>query len=123
MKKFLFLSTFACLCFAQQHQSPKQLSGLKAYMNTDTCLKLVTDPICMPTSLISYYIHNACNLSCPYACVVGTCIACTGLYLATDGDDQQYNYCSVKALAAIKNGLFTAFPCIAPCQTVKKKTE
>ena len=34
----------------------------------------------------------------------------------------KFDYLSIRALAAMKNGLFTVFPCMAPFESVTKKT-
>lgn len=125
MKLLLAFLSLMCCAHAQHHEAPKQLNSFKSCLDTQTYLKVISDPICIPAGTMTWCAYSACNLSCPYSCVAGTCIAGAALWWATDADTLQYNYYSVKALAAIKNGLVTAFPCITscPCQTIKKKTE
>lgn len=116
----LFIAFFSFIT-AQEYQAPLQLSSLASISHKIT--KIVTDPICAPTTVISCCTHYACEVPCPHAVGVGFVGSCLGLYFATNVDIAHVDYYSLNALAALKNGILTAFPCMQPRKLVKKKTE
>ena len=122
----LFLTfSFTSIC-AQQCQAPTQLiAALRSQVDTQTCLKVIADPMCVPTAAIACCAYNVCPLPYPYACALGlgAGASCACLAWATEADASKFNYYSIKALAAFKTGILTLFPCMQNAKSLTKKTE
>lgn len=107
-------------------EPPKQKNALGSYMNSESFLKVCTDPLCAPTALIACCTYNVCNLPYPYACALGGGVSCGFLAWATEADSSKFQYYSIKTLAALKNGFVTLFPCMQDptlVTLIKQKTE
>ena len=121
----LFLAcSFTSIC-AQQYQVPKQLiAALRSQVDTQTCLKVMADPMCVPTAAIACCTYNVCpSLPYPYACALGAGASCACLAWATEADESKFNYYSIKALAALKTGILAIFPCMQNAKSLTKKKE
>lgn len=123
-KKLIILVFFCATATAQQYEAPKQLSScLRSDIGTKQCLKLIADPCYVPTAMVTYLTYNVCNLPYPYACAVGASTTCACIAWTTEADENKFNYYSVNALAALKRGILTVFPCMETRFSGKNKTE
>lgn len=124
MKIFYIIIALTSFTYAQQYEAPRQLMAqLASHINTQTCLKACSDPLCVPAIAITCCSHHACDVPWPIACSLGTVIASSFLGYATECDETKFNYYSVKTLATFKKGFLAMFPCMEPAKSVTKKTE
>ena len=123
MKTKLFLFILFSGMVAVCQEAPPQIAPWASCIDKRTILKAIGDPVCAPAAAIAFCTYNVCNLPYPYACALGASSSCLGVYLATDADESKFDYYSVRAMAALKQGWYCLFPCMKDSVSVTKKTE
>ncbi len=91
-----------------------RLSAHNSRINPECCIKAVTDPAVIATTVVGACAHEHCGTSIGYSCLFGATVSVCALAWAADPNDPlSDHYYSTQFLNSAKSKFFDIFPCMA----------